>query len=106
MLTGKKNIKSFLQKLLETSHFDNTARNRIVSAVLEHSKKDDEPADTPLLQALHLADKWDRIGAIGIIDMVTFRGGSVLAYDPSDPFGYDLTTEGRMKTLYQSFFEF
>lgn len=104
LVTGEKDTKTVLNELLESSHFDDTARERIVSAVLEHSKKDDEPTDTTLLQALRLADKWDRIGAIGVVEIIAYRGGSLLAYDPSEPFGYDLTAEGRIKTLYQGFF--
>lgn len=97
-------LESVLQKLLVLSPFNDLARKRIISAVVEHSKKDDEPMDTTLLQALRLADKWDRIGSIGIIDMAAFRGLSILSYNSSDPFGYDSTAEGQMKTLYQSFF--
>lgn len=104
LIVDKKNLKTVLQNLLRKSYFDDITKERIISAVLQHSKKDDELTDTTLLRALRLADKWDRIGAIGIVDMVAFRGSSILAYDLLEPFGYGLTAEGRMKTLYQSFF--
>lgn len=93
-----------LAKFLEPSPFDELARNRIVTAVLEHGKRDDGPNDSGLLQALRLADKWDRLGPLGVISWPAFRGSYLLPYNPANPFGYDSTAEGRMKTLYDGFF--
>ena len=93
-----------VRTLLARSPHDRAARERIVQAVLEHSKKDDGPDDTPLLKALRLADKWDRVGAIGIFCGAAFRGAQLLPYDPEEPFGWSDTSEGGMKTLYHDFF--
>lgn len=104
-LVGRRSLEKVLYGLLEPSPFNNLARSRIVTAVLEHGKKEDSPNDSTLLQALRLADKWDRIGALGVVDVVAFRGGYLPSYDPADPFGRsDQTTEGQIKTIYQGFF--
>lgn len=97
-------LEAVLRKLLEPSPLDDVTRSHITNAVLEHGKRDDGPNDSVLLQALRLADRWDRIGPFGIIGGPAFRGGRLLPYDPADPFGYDSTAEGRMKTLYDDFF--
>lgn len=97
-------LEAVLHKLLEPSPFDDATRSRITNAVLEHGKRDDGPNDSALLRGLRLADKWDRIGPFGVIGGSAFRGSRLLPYDPADPFGYDSTAEGRMKTLYHDFF--
>lgn len=99
-------IRTVLLKLLQGSPFDTEARERIVSAAdpKNHGRRDDDPADTLLLGALRLADKWDRIGPLGVIGGPAFRGSRMLPYDPGNPFGYEDTAEHGMKTLYHDFF--
>lgn len=90
-------------ELLAKSPFTWDARNRIVDAVLQHSKWDDHPEDSILLQALRLADKTDKIGVIGIICGAAFRGSRMLPYNPDDPFLYQALAETDMKTLFQDY---
>lgn len=96
-------LNHLLEYLLKESRFDYMARARIIDAVLQHSKKDDEPNDTPLLTALRIADKLDRLGPLGIVSGVA-HSASMPLYDPANPFGYGTTVEGQMKTVYQNLF--
>lgn len=93
-----------VRRLLEESPFDHEARERIVDAVVQHGKKHDSPSDSALLQALRLADKWDRFGAMGISSGAAFYGACLLPYDPDHPFGFGSTAEGSMTTLYHNHF--
>jgi len=86
---------------LSQSPFDDAARDRIVVAVLEHAKKDDElDKDSTVLTALRIADKLDRFGALGVLASAAFRGNEKPAYDPARPFSYASTEEGKLQSLY------
>jgi len=101
---GIKDLTATLYELLEESGLGNEAQERIAQAVKEHNKRLDDAGDSPLLQALRLADKWDRIGVLGAISGFAWLGCVRPAYDPKDPFGYGSTVEERWKTLYQNFY--
>ena len=91
--------------LLDETAFSPEAKDRIIVVVLQHSKKDDEPGDSTLLQAVRIADKLDRLGPLGIVSAAAFRGSELPLYDPVHPFGYTSTAEGKMmKTVYVDFF--
>lgn len=89
-----------VRNLLLHSPFLEAIRERIIKAVVLHSKKDDSPDDTPLLTALRIADKIDRISASGILTSAAFHGGSLLLYDPAQPFGYD-SSQRKPRTIYE-----
>ncbi len=93
-----------VRKLLEESPFDCDARDRIVDAAVHHGKKHDSLTDSVLLQALRLADKWDRLGVMGTNAGGAFYGAYLLPYNPESPFGVSSTAEGGMSTLYHNFF--
>ena len=85
------------------------ATSRIIQAILEHGKFKDGPNDSPVLQALRLADKWDRIGVLGGISGFQWLGCKMPAYEPGHPFGYGSTAEAELgkkgyETLYQNFY--
>lgn len=108
ILTGRHalrmvSLEGQLWKLLETSDFNAGSQQRIVTAVLQHSKFADEPGDSALLTALRIADKLDSLGPIGIVRSVSGRSNLPL-YDPKRPFGYGSTVEDRMITVYDDFF--
>ncbi|MBI2476190.1 MAG: hypothetical protein HYV67_03030 [Candidatus Taylorbacteria bacterium] len=82
---------------------------RIIQAVEEHSKFLDSENDSPVLQALRLADKWDRVGVLGGISGFQWLGCKMPAYEPKHPFGYGSTAEAEpgkkgYETLYQNFY--
>lgn len=83
--------------------FNDMAKDRIIDAVKQHSKKDDEPNDSDLLQALRIADKLDRFSASCLIGV-----GSSLShlqmYDPQNPFGYGSTREKDLPNSYKALF--
>ncbi len=95
---------SVCRLLLENSPFGNEICERIVKAVCEHSKKDDEPGDSSLLVALRIADKIDRFSPSGILAIAAHSGMSYAAYDPKHPFGYTSTEEGKLRSTYNNFF--
>lgn len=85
--------------------FDGEAQARIVDAVMQHNKKDDDlERDSTLLTAIRIADKLDRFGALGVLASAAFRGSDLLAYDPDQPFDYLSTVEGKLKSLYNDLF--
>lgn len=97
-------LANYCRTLLIDSPFNPEQRERIIDAVLQHPKKDDDPSDSPLLTALRIADKLDRIGPLGILSIPAFRGPNLLPYDSKQPFGYDSTVEGKLKSIYNDFF--
>lgn len=97
-------LETVLREFLAPGNLVRETKNRIINAVEEHSKRDDGPNDSPLLQALRLADKWDRIGVLGIGDGFSFRGSVVPAYHYGNPFSYGCTTEAQWQTQYTNFF--
>lgn len=104
---SKEELSFLLNVLLACSGFSETSsRQRIVSAVLEHSKFMDDPDDSPLLQALRLADKWDRIGALGVFSGLMWLGMRMPLYKAKKPFGYGSTAEGGhgYQTNYENFY--
>lgn len=76
----------------------------IVDAVLQHSKKNDEPDDSLLLKALRIADKWSRFDVTGITSGIAWLGGELPPYHIERPFHYGSTAEGEWKTHYGNFF--
>ncbi len=86
------------------SPFEEETKIRIVDAVLQHPKKDDDPSDSTLLTALRIADKLDRMGPLGIMASAAFRGNDLLPYDPQYPFGYSSTDEGKLRSCYNDLF--
>ncbi len=96
-------LKAYCLKLLSEGPFDEDAQERIVDAVLQHNKKDDEPGDSTLLQALRIADKVDRFGPLGIMAISAHQGPNLISYDPHNPFGYDSTAEDKLKSVYNNF---
>lgn len=97
-------IKAVVRRFLIESPFAWDARDRIVKAVFEHSKKDDEPGDSTLLTALRIADKVDRFGALGVIAIVALHGNILLPYNPEEPFGYASTAERKLSSIYNDCF--
>ncbi|MBI3589500.1 MAG: hypothetical protein HY093_03780 [Candidatus Liptonbacteria bacterium] len=96
-------LESVCLSFLDKSPFEREARKRITKAVLEHSKKDDEPGDSTLLVALRIADKIDRFSPSGILAIAAHSGMSYAAYDPKFPFGYTSTEEHKLKSTYNNF---
>src|SRR3989344_5334554 len=96
-------LESFLRAMLPYS-FPASITDEIIDAVLKHSKKDDEPQDSPLLLALRVADKWDRIGILGAVSGFEWLGSRLPSYDQQKPYGYGNTAEGHYKTIYQNLF--
>lgn len=76
---------------------------RIVDAVAQHSKKDDEPGDSHLLTALRIADKLDRLNPVGFLTTVVAFGIDLPVCDPECPFGSGSTVEVRMRSVYDNF---
>jgi len=77
---------------------------RIVDAVAQHSKKDDERGDSHLLTALRIADKLDRLNPVGFLSVVVGSAADLPIYNPKCPFGVGSTVEGCMKSIYETFF--
>jgi len=94
-------IIEFCLECLEDSGFSDEAKMDIAVTVAEHSKFKDEPHDSPLLKAIRLADKLDRMCALGIL---AIGANALRPYDTAHPFGYATTVEGKMKTLYDNCF--
>ena len=95
-----------LKGFLAEGGFSEPSKKGIIGAILEHSKFEDGPDDFPLLQALRLADKWDRIGLLGVVSGFMFLGTRMPMYYAKSPFGYGDTAEGEKgyQTIYENFF--
>lgn len=91
--------RKLLEIFLEQSLFTQAEKVRIINAVLQHSKKHDEPSDSALLTALRIADKVVRFGPLGMMGQVANNRGH-LFYDSSRPFGYEDTVETSLTTVY------
>ena len=91
---------------LSGSPFDAGARERITGAVVEHSKRDDETDDDPLLTALRICDKVDRFrfAANALLAIGAHRGAAHLPYDPERPYGYGSLAESHLRTVACDFF--
>ncbi len=98
-------LANLCRQLLGSGPFDEAARERIVDAATRHSKKDDEPGDSDLLQAVRIADKVDRFAPNVLVGCGT-SCPTLLAYDDSpNPFWCGGTTrENEVKTQYKMFF--
>jgi hypothetical protein len=94
--------KAFLTQLLADSPFDYNARDRIIDAVLQHAKKDDESKDSVLLTSLRIADKVVRFSTIGISSISANHRDNAF-YDVKNPFNYDSTEETKLKSVYNDF---
>ncbi len=81
-------LKQYLGAILGRSPFNEASRNRIVDAILQHSKRLDEPADSSLLTALRIADRVERFTPLNIIASAAHRGHELPLYDRSQPFGF------------------
>ena len=98
-------LEEIVRSILHETAFNFEAVNRIVDVVLQHSKKDDGPDDSTLLQAVRIADKLDRLGPLGVVSSAAFRGSELPLYNPAQPFGYTSTAEGKtMRTVYIDLF--
>jgi hypothetical protein len=98
-------IRDLAKEYLRGGGFQPDQEERIITAVLEHSKKDDDlEHDSGVLTALRIGDKIDRMGPLGLISAAAHRGGSASLYDFRHPFGYGSTEEGRMKTVFDDHF--
>lgn len=100
----KEELANYCRIILANSPFDLEQRERIIDAVLQHDKKDDESDDSPLLTALQIADKLDWLGTLGILAIAAHSGARFLPYNPDKPFGYDSTAEKKLKSIYNDFF--
>ncbi|MBI2476222.1 MAG: HD domain-containing protein [Candidatus Taylorbacteria bacterium] len=88
---------SHLQWFLQDSPFDGAGRERIIDAVLQHGKKDDDPMnDSPLLTAIRIADKLDRLTPLNIMAGPTGRS-DLPSYDADQPFGYQTNKPCHLK---------
>lgn len=109
---SREKLKGMLLGYLSESGLGPADQNDIITAILGHSKFRDDPDDSPLMQALRLADKWDRIGVQGGISAFQWLGCKMPAYVPGHIFGYGSTAEGDLNkggkggytTLYQNFY--
>jgi len=103
---SKEALAVVLNGFLAESGFFEPKKKSIVGAILEHSKFKDGPDDSPLLHALRLADKWDRIGLLGVVSGFMFLGTKMPMYRAEKPFGYGPTAEGEKgyQTIYENFF--
>jgi hypothetical protein len=93
---------NYLRTLLATSPFDDVARERIIDAILQHAKKDDEPGDSVLLTALRIADKVVRFNSIGVMAIAANHRDNQF-YDENNPFNYDSTEETKLKSVYNDY---
>lgn len=81
-------LANYARCLLETGPFSEESRERIIGAVLQHSKRDDDlEKDSPLLTALRIADKLDRLTPINIMAGPAHRS-DLPYYDANMPFDY------------------
>ena len=100
----KRKLADICYDYLSGSPLSTEQRLRIVDAVIEHPKfKDDLDRDSSVLTAIRIADKVVRLGPDGIVSAAAFRGPELLAYNPNNPFGYQSTVEGKLKTVYNDF---
>lgn len=84
---------------IDADEFSPEMRERVIDAVTKHDLKD-EPSDaSDLLKALRIADKVDRIGALGIIASAACRH-NMMPYDPERPFGQVNTSSVGIQTVY------
>ncbi len=103
-IIGTNGLEKAVMAFLNDSPFTQDAIARVADAVAQHSKRDDEPRDSPLLTALRIADKLDRLGPIGALTAAMIHGPKMPIYEPDDPFGMISTEEGRLKSIYNDLF--
>ncbi|MDO8537075.1 MAG: hypothetical protein Q7R94_02415 [bacterium] len=98
----ERGYRAVCERLLAPGPFNAEAKERIIRAVTEHSKKDDELGDSDLSVALRSADKIDRF-APSMLPGCGTCNPDLLAYDDSlNPFwGGEGTREGEVKTQYE-----
>lgn len=87
-------------RYLTGSPFADDARRRVAVAAGEHSKKHDEPGDSPVLIALRVLDKVDRMNALGVITAAACHGASKPLYVAREPFCYALSDGGQPYSVY------
>lgn len=104
LVPKKDELEHSLRGMLEDSGLEESVKTDIVDAIVQHGKFRDGQDDSPLLQMLRLADKWDRIGVMGAVSGFAWLGNQLPAYNPEQPFSYGSTVEGEYKTLYGNLF--
>ena len=88
---------SHFHRLLWNCPFDGDGQKRIINAVLNHSKKEDDlTKDSPLLTALRIGDKLDRFTPLNIMAGPAHRS-DIPHYDVSQPFGYQTNRPCHLK---------
>ena len=93
-------LRPYLRGILSQSSFDQAGRNRIIDAVLHHSKKDDDLAnDSPLLTAIRIAAKLDRLTPLNMMAGPAHRS-DLPHYDADQPFGYQTSKPCHLKFFF------
>jgi len=93
----------FALELLRRSPFSADSRARIIDAVLQHSKKDDDlENDSLLLTALRIADKLDRLTPMNVLAGAAHRS-DLPHYDAETPFDYRRNKPNHLKYLLWNF---
>ena len=100
ILTNVGGLTAHLWATLSESPFDHAARGRIVDAVLQHGKRDGDLAkDSPLLTAIRIADKLDRLTPTNIMAGPAHRS-DLPHYDIEQPFGYRTNKDCHLKFFF------
>lgn len=90
-------LTAYLHVMLSESPFNQAGRNRIVDAVLQHGKKEDDLAhDSSLITAIRIADKLDRLTPLNMMSGPAHRSG-IPHYDLEQPFGYKTSKDCHLK---------
>lgn len=90
-------LPEYLRLVLSESPFEEGAQARIVDAVLQHGKKDDDLVkDSPLLTAIRIADKLDRFTPLNLLAGPAHRS-NLPHYDEKQPFGYQTSADCHLK---------
>lgn len=93
-------LTEYLRVVLSESPFDQAGRERIIDAVLQHSKKEDDLAkDSPLLTAIRIADKLDRFTPFNMMAGPAHRS-DLPHYDADQPFGYQTNKPCHLKFFF------
>lgn len=105
-LSRERGLRTLCLDYLSGSPFESGARERIACAVVEHSKRNDEADDNPLLTALRICDKVDRFrfAANTLLAIGAHRGTAHLPYDPERPYGHGSLAEPHLRTVASDFF--
>ncbi|PIR89080.1 MAG: hypothetical protein COU07_03245 [Candidatus Harrisonbacteria bacterium CG10_big_fil_rev_8_21_14_0_10_40_38] len=93
------------ERFLDQSPFCRKTKDEIILAVTEHSKKDDESDDPPLLQLVRILDKVDRLRhpTIELVSCGACYGDKLPLYRLKNPFGYKSAIK-EYRSVYDNFF--